>query len=298
MHHFTQTKPDVVPALEAVDLSADTVTIPVRLCNLPPFHSIANQVLMLTADPDIELRKIAAVIESDPAFAAEILFLANSSLFGFPSRMHVLRHAVAILGLERIKALAMTVAMRAFLGGRNPLVRQCWRHSLACAIVCEEIAPIFDFSPDRAYTSGIIHDIGRLGLLKMYPQELGPVLTRQYQVNQEVLEAERAALQVDHGRAGVWLIKNWALPETLYEICAHHHDPPQPTDSEMLRMVKVACLLADAIGFPAVECAKRPEYLDVVSPLQGRLRRKEFPPEEDLRANVRSRQSAFDGELD
>jgi len=35
---------------------------------------------------------------------------------------------------ERIKALALTVAMRSFIGKGGPLLRQCWRHSAACAI--------------------------------------------------------------------------------------------------------------------------------------------------------------------
>ena len=152
------------------DFETDVVTIPIKLCNLPPFNAIASQVLALTTDPDLDLRQISKVIEGDPAFAADILFLANSSLFGFPSRMHSLRHAIALLGLDRIKALAVTLAMRGFLGKRNPLIHQCWQHSVACALVCEEISAIFDFPADLAYTAGIMHDIGRLGLLKAYPR--------------------------------------------------------------------------------------------------------------------------------
>ena len=152
------------------DFQTDSVTIPVKLCNLPPLNSIANQVLSLTADPEVDLRRLAFAMEADPAFAAEVLLLANSSLFGFTSRMSVLRHAIAVLGLDRIKALAVTVAMRAFLGQGNPLVRQCWRHSAACGVIAEEISPIFDVSGDQAYTTALMHDIGRLGLLKSYPR--------------------------------------------------------------------------------------------------------------------------------
>ena len=85
---------------QETDFETDVVTIPTKLCNLPPFNAIASQVLALTTDPDLDLRQISKVIEGDPAFAADILFIANSSLFGFPSRMHSLRHAIAVLGLE------------------------------------------------------------------------------------------------------------------------------------------------------------------------------------------------------
>jgi HD-like signal output (HDOD) protein len=296
--YVTDTQPERAP-LEAhratePDLQTDTVTIPVKLCNLPPFNGIAAQVLALTADPGINLKELSLLIEGDPAFAAEILFLANSSLFGFPSRMHVLRHAIAILGLDRVKTLAVTVAMRGFLGNRSSLVHQCWRHSAACALVCDEISHLYDFSRERAYTAGLMHDIGRLGLLKSYPKESALVLGGDYQEARDVLEAERQALNVDHGCAGAWLIENWALPEALCEVCERHHDAPRTDDSALLQLVKVACAIADAIGFPAVKYRRQPGYLEAASALAPRLGRKAIPPEEALQAVVTARLAVFE----
>ena len=286
-------RPAILPAPTApeIDPQSDVVHL---LCNLPPFNAIASQVLGLTADPDIDLSRISRVIEGDPAFATDILFLANSPLFGFPSRMRVLRHAISLLGLERIKALSVTVAMRGFLGNRSPLVHQCWQHSAACALVCEEISAFFGFPGDRAYTAGIMHDIGRRGLLKANPKEMTAILTGQYADSQEVLRAERAALQVDHACAGSWLVANWRLPKDFSEICAHHHDAPGADDSEILQLVKAACKIADAIGFSAVQCERQPSYPEAVSPLAPQLRRKALPPPEDLRANVIARLAAFE----
>lgn len=289
-------QPAVPPAetVAEIDFQTDQVTIPVKLCNLPPFNAIASQVLALSTDPDVDLRQISRVIEGDPAFAADILFLANSSLFGFPSRMYVLRHAIGVLGLDRIKALALTVAMRSFVGYRNPLIQQCWQHSVACAAICEEFSAIFGFSGDRAYTAGIMHDIGRLGLLKSYPQEMVPILGGQHLDTQAVLQAERDAVHVDHARAGAWLVGNWALPQEFAEVCAHHHDPPGENDPEMLRLVKVACSVADVIGFPAVKCEQQPTYLIATLPLPMRKGQDVAPAEEDLRDNVAARLAAFE----
>jgi len=289
-------QPAVPPpeAIEEIDFHTDEVTIPIKLCNLPPFNAIATQVLALTTDPDVELSDMSRVIEADPAFAADILFLANSSLFGFPSRMRVLRHAIAVLGFDRIKALAVTVAMRGFVGYRNPLVQQCWQHSVACAIVCEELSAIFGFSGDRAYTAGILHDIGRLGLLKTYPKEMMPLLSAEYADTQEVLRAERAALQADHALAGSWMVSNWAFPPEFGEICAHHHAPPDASDSDILKLVKVACSVADIIGFPAVKCQQLPTFEEATSPLAKRLGPDAVPPADELRENVATRLAAFE----
>ena len=276
------------------DFQTDTVIIPVKLCNLPPLNSIATQVMSLSADPEVDLRRLAFVMEGDPAFAAEILLLANSSLFGFPSRMSVLRHAVAVLGLDRIRALAVTVAMRAFLVQGGPLIRQCWHHSAACAVIAEEISPIFEFSGDQAYTVALMHDIGRLGLLRSYAREMSPVFDGQYDNPAHVLLAERTAINVDHGLAGAWLVKNWAYPQAFAEICEHHHDEFHSKDSPLLRLVKIACRMADVLGHSAVPYRDVPSYPDFLSTLPSTLRRDRFPEEEELRHNLKARLEVFE----
>ncbi|HLK49269.1 MAG TPA: HDOD domain-containing protein [Bryobacteraceae bacterium] len=276
------------------NVQAQELTIPAKLCNLPPLHSIANQVLSLSADDNVDLPELAAVIEADPAFAAEILFLANSPLFGFPSKMHVLRHAVAVLGLDRIKALAVTVAMRAYLGQASPLIRQCWRHTAACAVIAEEISSNFDLAGDRAYTAALMHDIGRLGLLKSYAREVAPILAAPYNDAADALMAEHVAVNVDHGTAGAWLVKTWAFPAAFVEICEHHHEPLRPGDSPLLQVVKAACLMADALGYSAVRYRIPPSYGGLLASMLAHHGPERFPAEEALRNNVEGRLVAFE----
>ena len=207
--------------------------------------------------------------------------------------MSILRHAIAVLGLDRIKALAVTVAMRAFLGHGSPLVKQCWRHSAACAVIAEEISPIFDVSGDHAYTIALMHDIGRLGLLKSYSREITPVLEAEYDAMAGVLAAERAALNVDHAVAGAWLVKNWAYPASFAEVCEHHHKPLDPKDAPMLQVVKLACQMADSLDYAAVryEALLYPELLQR---LPGSLRREFFPTEKELQNNLKARLAVFE----
>ena len=217
MLDMSEIRVDVADQVRASDPQLDTesVTIPVRLSNLPPLNAIANQVLSLSSDPNVELMKLADVMECDPAFAADVLFLANSSLFGFPARIQALRHAIAVLGLERIKALAITVAMRSFMDKGGPLIRNCWRHSAACGMIAERIAPIFHITRESAYSVGLLHDIGRLGLLKSYSPDYTPLLNGSFLSVDGILHAERIALSVDHATAGSWLVKTWVLPEAF-----------------------------------------------------------------------------------
>ena len=117
------------------DVDSGSPKVPNKLCNLPPLPAVANEVLALASNPDTDLRRIAAAFQGDAAFAAEVLVLANSPLFGLRSRVHSIVQAVSVLGLERLRCLAITVALRAVIGSRGAPLRSSWRHSAACAIV-------------------------------------------------------------------------------------------------------------------------------------------------------------------
>jgi HD-like signal output (HDOD) protein len=275
------------------DHPKDQGDIPVKLCNLPPLNAIANQVLAATAKPNIDFKQLAAVMECDPAFAADALLMANSALFGFPARIQALRHALAVLGIDRIKALAVTVAMRSFLGKSGPLLHQCWRHSAACAVIARMVSPIFGITGDTAYTLGLMHDIGRLGLLKSYPTEYSPVLGGAFEDVDQVLAAERALLRVDHGVAGAWLVNKWSFPAAFGQSCEHHHDRLAADDPELLQVVKVSCRIADATGYPAVRYHEPPAYNSVIGGLPAHLSRSAFPAAEDLCANVDAQLKSF-----
>ena len=246
----------VVPSdLLSKTAGGDTAVIPVRLCALPPFHSAVMQLLSANTAQDLEPERIVDLVKGDPALAAEVLFLANSSLFGFPSRIQGLRHAVALLGVERVKTLALTVAMRLLLGKGGPTVDYCWTHSAACAVIAAEISPLFDESEDAAYTAALLHDVGRLGLLKSYPKEYGRLLSKEYAEPEDVGQAERDTFQVDHGVAGAWLVGYWSFPTSFAEICEHHHSVITQGDSALLCVVKASCAIADALGYSAVKFA-------------------------------------------
>jgi putative nucleotidyltransferase with HDIG domain len=272
------------------DSPAGVIAIPSKLCNLPPMSGTASRVLVLTSDPDVDLKDLAHVMEIDPAFAGDILFLANSWLFGFPSKVLSLRHAISLLGLERIKALAVTASMRTFLGKAGPLLRQCWRHSAACAIIAEEIAPIFKTPANAAYTLGLLHDVGRIAMLKAYPTECSNVLKKSFNNADEARLAEREAMTVDHCTAGAWLAKTWRLPEEFNQVCAKHHDPVSPNDPGYLQVAKTACCVADALGFPALNYSQAPVH-DEIAP---HFRRDMFPGGAELKANVEARLLTFD----
>src|SRR3954453_19992055 len=129
-----------------------------RLAGIPAFPPIVLRLLNLLASDDVEIRDLVALVSSDPAFAAQILRVANSPLFGFRSQIDSLQSALVILGLQRVRALTMTVAtsnhMKAAL--KIEELSLCWRHMVACAVITEELARSCSAFEDGAYSAGLL----------------------------------------------------------------------------------------------------------------------------------------------
>lgn len=257
-------------------------------------NAIANQVIKLSADPDSSIEQLSRVIQSDPALAADVLLLANSPLFGFSSEIQVIRQAITLLGIERIKTIAFTAAMRAFVGAKGgKFVGPCWMHSVASAIIAEEIAPKFRVTREAVYPLALMHDIGRLGLLKSHEKEYTDLLGKRFDNAEQLRAAERALFRVDHAVAGGWLVKTWGYPSIFRQVCEHHHAPFAEDDSQPLLVTKLACRMAEALGFSAVSYPDALAYHHLVDSLPAFLPREKFHSGTDLVAIVEQRLKNF-----
>lgn len=226
-----------------------------RLTKIPAFPPIVLRLLNLLSSNDVDIRDLVALVSSDPAFSAHLLRVANSPLFGFSAQIDSLQSALVILGLRRVRSLTMTIAtanhMKAAL--KVAELSRCWRHMLACAVLAEEMSRTCPELEDRAYSAGLLHDVGRLGLLLAYPAEYAAMLRDADRNALDLLECERESLGLDHCEAGRILAAQWNLPQDLQVVASRHHDPQQDCELDLLTLVHFGCKLADCLGFWVVK---------------------------------------------
>jgi len=239
------------------------------LCQLPVFGPVALKMLRLLADEDAEVRGMASLLKSDPALSSEVLAVANSSFYGSAHHIDNLARAIIVLGFERTRSLTLTVALRSFTrNAANAKVMQaCWQHSLATALLAEELAPQFEIARDQAYTAALIHDVGRLGLLRAYGDRYAPLFAREHNTVAACLESERCLFEMDHCQAGLWLTQRWGFPSEYSRVAGCHHGAMPATKQDLVSLTQTACLLADALGFPSVTIAEAPSAAAVVTQL-------------------------------
>ena len=222
------------------------------LAKLPPFRPVVISLMRLFDRADVTLADVAPLVESDPSLASEILAVVNSPLFAFRQNVASPAHAISLLGVERTKSVAATLAMRSLMQGgpRTPVVRRFWILSIATATIARIIAPVFGVAPEMAHVSALMHDLGRSGLLAAYPEEYAKLALTAHESTAQILEQESATLGMTHSHAGALLAKAWMLPAVFAEVTEAHHDCSRTEGC--VGLVQLACLLADSFMYLSI----------------------------------------------
>ncbi len=269
--------------------SRQTAALPWAYLRLPPFPQVAVRVLQLANNENVQLHQLCELISSDPAFASEVLTVANSWLYAprYPST--TILQAVAVLGANTLQGMCVTVGVRAYLGKAMsyPAMRNLWRHNLACAIIAERLAGAGDIDKDLAYTAGILHDIGRMALAVIQPKGYAALLEKHHGAAASMLEAERELFGWDHCQIGRQLIGNWKLPKNFEAVVADHHsDRRADVAWDLAELVKVSCAIASALGFAAFAGCETVAYGDLLDELAARGCSLFHPEQETLKREV------------
>lgn len=272
--------------------------IPSRLKTVPPFPPVAARLLTLLAQPadGLAIKTIAALIESDPTFSARVLQQVNSAEFSVLTQVDNIRHALVILGLERTRQTTVTLAMAVYSKAalRTAELRQCWRHTIATAVLADGISKRVGAFAESAYAAGLMHDIGRLGLLVAYPREYEATIRDAASQCLDLIDFERETFGLDHEEAGRWLAEKWRLPDELQVIVGRHHDPCEGAELSLLRIVHTACNLADSLGYFVTKPLSDRGVDHVLSELPEQARRAIVAEASDLLARVEARIAEFD----
>jgi len=265
---------------------------------LPPFPQVAIRVLQLANNENVQLRQLSELISSDPAFAGEVLTIANSLLYAPRFPANSILQAIAVLGANNLQGLCLTVAVRSYMGKTlsHPAMRAVWQHNLACGLIAEQLASAGFMDRDIAYTSGVMHDLGRLALAVLRPTDYGLLLGSYSGAPSSILKAERDLFGWDHCEAGRELIADWKLPEDFAAIVGEHHCPRQIAGSwEMADLINVSCRMADTAGFPAFAGCETSRFEDLLEELPARERRLFHSTVETLTFEVTKKIEAIEG---
>jgi putative nucleotidyltransferase with HDIG domain len=232
----------------------ETGNMPWARLRLPPFSPVALRVLQLANSESVQLHELSELISSDPALSSEVLAIVNSLVYAPRFPINSILQSIAVIGATRLQGLCLVVGVRAYMGkpAGKPAMQALWRHSLACAIIAEQLAGAGFIDSDNAFTGGIMHDIGRLALSAVRPTEYNYLLESYAGSSRGMMDREREVFGMDHCEVGNRLVTEWNLPEDFRAIVAGHHTPCQECKCwDIATLVGLSCRIADSAGFAA-----------------------------------------------
>jgi HD-like signal output (HDOD) protein len=188
---------------------------------LPPFRFFAGVLAgILKAEHTADLRDIISTIESEPTIAAQVISIANSAYYAGTEPVLSVKTAAARLGIGNLKSIILgLVVANKFDTQRCPgfQISRFWQDAMLVAKCAARLSQhsIEKIECDREsiYTIGLLHNIGLLVLVYLYPDRMNAVLESADQ--QDLKQQECAAFGLDHYDAGAALLKHWNLPDVF-----------------------------------------------------------------------------------
>jgi len=218
-----------------------------RLISLPEVYLRLKEVL---DDPNSNLADVAQVVGSDPAMTARLLRIVNSAYFGLGTEIDTISRAVGLLGTQEVHDLVLAASVaQSFEGMSNEVMdmHRFWRRSVVCAITGRELASLCNvLDSERVFVAGLLRDIGHLFIYQLAPKEALRAIEIAEVQGAPLFKAERAVLGIDFAKVGADLMRQWQLPQSLWEPTAFQIEPSRSDDYELFTsLVHVAAHLTD-----------------------------------------------------
>lgn len=226
------------------------------LGTLPTAPSAYAELRSAFADPELDLKRIAATVRRNVGLAARVLHFANSAYCGFAKQVSGIEDAILRLGLNTLSHLAL--AEEVFELPADPAtVEALHRHSALTGAIARRLVSRPE-DTELAFTAGLLHDAGALVLASCAPEAYRVALqaARESGIPRHVSEKEWVG--ASHSEVGGYLFWLWDLPHALVEPIFFHHDLDRLGEAglDLCTSVALASVLAHEVdGHPPESAA-------------------------------------------
>ena len=211
---------------------------------MPMLPAIAGDVMGLAMDAAVSIARIARVIAKDQVLATRVLRLANSAYCAPMQAITTVNDAIVRMGTGPVRNAVLAVCFTSHLQGANVYGtqgRDLMDHAIGTAYLARLLAERLG---TEAFMCGLLHDIGKLLLLKLSRDFI------KHGVPTPSAQEIESAYSARHSEMGALLMRHWKLPEALVEPVQFHHDPDSaPTHTREATITYVANRLSHRYGF-------------------------------------------------
>jgi HD-like signal output (HDOD) protein len=215
---------------------------------LPTLPEIVLRIQRLIMSEEGDSTLLARIIEQDPALAAKILKVANSSFYSSAGgKVSSISRAITRIGFNEVGHIALAVNFVQQFSHKSDILdyKVFWKHALTAAYLCRNIAEaapqgIFHARDRHAlFLTGLLHDVGILIYDQFFHDKFEEIMLRAASDEISFLAAEKCTVPTEmHGVVGGELMGLWKIDAAVAAAVRFHHAPGKAP--EMHR--KLACV--------------------------------------------------------
>ena len=248
------------PPAEApqIDGEAALQKLVAQIEEISTLPAVALRVIEVASDPESGAQDLKQAMEADPALCVRVLRCVNSAAFGLRESVEDLGRAVAYLGFNQIRDLAITATVSGLFRKPTKVGKyeraNLWRHLVAVGVAARMIATRTRTEGfEYAFLAGLLHDVG-IVLFDQHAHEPFTKIMVTLNGELDLPTAERQVIGWDHTQLGEAVARNWRLPEVICATTRWHHDPSSYSGahSNVVHTVAVANLICSAKDLSSV----------------------------------------------
>jgi putative nucleotidyltransferase with HDIG domain len=200
------------------------------IASLRPMPSNVTRILNGMEKQKVTIDGLTGLIGLDQALTALVLQMSNSVSLGYSRNCSTLHEAIMLIGLGRLRTILLTSSatgmMKRSLSGYRQGAGELWHHSLVTGVASEWLAQALHYpSPEEAYISGLLHDIGKLLLDQVVLSNYNIIMEHVQKYQIPSWQVEEKLIGIDHAMVGGLIAERWNFPVTLVDAIRFHHVP-------------------------------------------------------------------------
>jgi HD-like signal output (HDOD) protein len=217
-----------------VDPKTRVMEVVKKVTTIATLPEVTSQIIKTVEDPKSSAQQLHKIVSHDPALVTRILKVVNSAFYGLPGQIGSVERAIVLLGLNGIKNIAVAASLGQLFRGAvlcdGYSAKDLWTHCIAVGVAARDMARNMKLNiGDEAFLAGLIHDIGILISLQVYPDKLREVCDT-VKSGGDFCELERKIIGLDHQQLGMGLSEQWKFPRACQLVAGYHHQPEALAD--------------------------------------------------------------------
>ena len=233
----------------AADPHARVLEVVKKVTTIATLPEVTTQIIKTVEDPKSTASQLHKIVSHDPALVTRIMKVVNSAFYGLPGQIGSIERAIVLLGLNAIKNIAVAASLGQMFRGSalcdGFTAKDLWTHCIAVGVSARDLARQMKMLiADEAFLAGMIHDMGILISLQLYPEQLREVCEAARN-GEDFCEAERRIIGFDHQQLGMGLAEHWKFPRPCQLVAGYHHQPQALADQS--RHLVMLVFVADTI---------------------------------------------------